>query len=374
LRILIVSDPPVLEKEKNVHGVQVLLSHLVDELDKKGVVALIFSSKSLFMKDKSKSDYEYISDYIRSNNIDSIHIATQGFVGLLALRYCIVNNMRFTTAYHTYYPDLLRHRYNFPISIANIYIRWFLKKASSVFVLSQSVAMKLHDIGIYHTKLLRPGVDTSRFHPQETREELHAGLRRPFFLYVGRIAHEKGVFHLCSLHEKLPGTIIMVGDGPLHKQLMKKFPAICFVGEKYGDELVRYYQLADVFIFPSDTDPFGLVLLEALSCGLPVAAKPVNGPKHIITDPRVGVLDHDLVTAAQQALKLSRSDCRHFALDWRWDGFAEAFLDASVPVGPVVRHGRRRIWPERNDPFMHVLQAIITQFEKLLFANERQNG
>src|SRR5262249_580540 len=157
-------------------------------------------------------------------------------------------------------------------------------------------------------------VDTDCFQPASRRDETFLPhLARPLLLYVGRVTQEKGVPHFCSIAPRLPGTVLVVGDGPLRPVLAERYPNIHFSGTKKGDELLAYYQNSDVFVFPSSSDTFGLVLLEALACGLPVAARLVNGPMDLITDPRVGVLDPDIIKACREALTLSGANCRRFA-------------------------------------------------------------
>jgi glycosyltransferase involved in cell wall biosynthesis len=213
-------------------------------------------------------------------------------------------------------------------------------------------------------------VDLNRFRPGEA---LSPGFlpqcNRPLILYVGRMMKEKGVAELCAIAHRFPGTLVMVGEGPLLDELDARYPHVHFAGKQTGDDLVAYYQHARVFVFRSETDTSGLVLTEALACGLPVAALPVIGPRDIITDPRVGVLSHDLVGAVEQAMELSPGDCRAFAVaNYSWQRFASDFLAIQVPAGQ--RSPGRTRWR----PMMDLLQRLVAKTEDLLFAVEHQKG
>lgn len=214
-------------------------------------------------------------------------------------------------------------------------------------------------------------VDTDHFRPPlELDERFLPHLPRPLLLYVGRVTKEKGVSHLCSIAAQLPGTVLIVGDGPLRPVLSTKYPNIHFAGTKNGDELLAYYQNANVFVFPSNSETFGLVLLEALACGLPVAATPVNGPMDLISDPGVGILDPDIVKGTREALTLSSADCRRFALQYPWSEFARKTLGVLVPVGG---HFSRVPKPWRpTDRYVPggVLEKLVAATERLLFASE----
>jgi glycosyltransferase involved in cell wall biosynthesis len=189
------------------------------------------------------------------------------------------------------------------------------------------------------------GVDTDVFRPrQEGEPDVFEGLARPIFLNVGRVAVEKNIEAFASLD--LPGTKVIVGDGPARVALEEAYPDAIFLGEKHGDDLADIYAAADVFVFPSKTDTFGLVLLEALASGLPVAAFPVKGPRDVIGDAPVGALDHDLRSACFAALDVSRQDCVEFAANYTWEASARAFIDSILAVGAVMP-GRNGAEPAR---------------------------
>jgi glycosyltransferase involved in cell wall biosynthesis len=192
-------------------------------------------------------------------------------------------------------------------------------------VATQTLADDLASRGFKRPMLWPRGVDEQLFRPVDALPAELTSLPRPFFLYCGRVAPEKNIEAFLELD--LPGSKIVVGDGPSRAQLQEKFPGACFVGVKSRGELAPYYSAADVFVFPSRTDTFGNVMLEALACGAPVAAFPVPGPLDIVTDPRIGVLDEDLRAACLGALSLSRESCRDHALRYTWPESARMFID-----------------------------------------------
>jgi glycosyltransferase involved in cell wall biosynthesis len=183
---------------------------------------------------------------------------------------------------------------------------------------TDSLRRDLESKGIRNTALWSLGVDTDLFQPSTA--DCYRGLPRPVMIYVGRVAVEKNLEAFLSLQNE--GTKVVVGDGPARAHLEKMFPGAVFVGEKHGQELADHYAAGDVFVFPSKTDTFGLVLLEALACGTPVAAYPVTGPRDVVTNSKVGVLDQDLAQAVNRALMLNRRDCREFALQYTWESCA----------------------------------------------------
>ena len=256
---------------------------------------------------------------LRDLQPDSIFIATEGPLGLAARLYCRAKGLRFTTSYSTRFPEYIRLRLPIPENWSYTFFRWFHSGSDAVMVPSNSMRYDLESKGIRNTTLWSLGVDTELFKPSRT--DRLSSLPRPVLIYVGRIAVEKNLEAFLSL--PVGGTKVVVGDGPARAQLEKMFPEVEFVGEKHGQELADHYAAGDVFVFPSKTDTFGLVLLEALACGTPVAAFPVTGPLDVITDSKVGVLDEDLLRAVTQALKLKRQDCREFALKASWENCAK---------------------------------------------------
>ena len=251
---------------------------------------------------------------------DAIHIATEGTMGLSARAICLERGYRFTTAFHTRFPFI-------PESAVYGALKTFHAPATATMVATVSLQRELEAHGFANVTLWSRGVDVELFHPRPRS----AGGQHPVFLYVGRLAVEKNVEAFLALD--LPGTKLVVGEGPQRAELEARFPAARFLGQKTGEDLALIYALSDVFVFPSRTDTFGLVLLEALACGTPVAAYPVQGPLDVLGEAAIAVLDEDLRRACLQALAIAREDCRAFALERSWRKSAEQFLGNLAPVG-----------------------------------------
>lgn len=264
----------------------------------------------------------------------AIHIATEGPIGLLVRRYCLRRQLPFTTSFHTRFPEYVSARSPIPESWVWAGLRRFHAQSQAVMAATPALADELRGRGFHHVALWPRGVDTNLFHPRA----LDLGLPRPVFLSVGRVAVEKNLQAFLGLD--LPGTKVVVGDGPARAELERGYPDTIFLGAMQGDALAQAYAAADVFVFPSRTDTFGLVLLEALASGVPVAAFPVSGPKDVIGDVPVGVLDEDLAAACRGALAISRDACRDFALAHTWEACARAFIDNIVnarrDVAPAI--------------------------------------
>lgn len=256
---------------------------------------------------------------------DYIHIATEGPIGLMARRWCVRNGRPFTTSYHTRFPEYVRARMPVPITASYRYLTWFHNAGRAVMVTTESLTRELEGWGFQSIARWPRGVDHELFRP---REETVLDFDGPIFLYVGRVAVEKNIEAFLSLD--LPGTKVVVGDGPQRAQLEARYSDARFLGAKFGEELAAIYASADVFVFPSKTDTLGLVVLEALACGVPVAAYPVTGPKDLIGDEPVGALEDDLRSAALKALDLSREACREHALKFTWSASAQSFIDNVV--------------------------------------------
>ena len=252
---------------------------------------------------------------------DTLHIATEGPLGLAARRYGLVRGLSFSTSFHTRFPDYVEARIGLPSAIGYAALRWFHRPSQAVMVSTKSLRHELSQRGFTNLRPWSPGVDTELFRPQP--KDLF-GWRRPIFLYVGRIAVEKNIQAFLDLD--LPGSKVVVGDGPMFDELRRRYAEVHFVGAKFGDDLARHYAAADVFVFPSRTDTFGLVQLEALACGIPVAAYPVTGPLDVIDGSGVGCLDKDLARAARSALAISPESCRAFAMKFSWHNCATQFL------------------------------------------------
>ncbi len=258
-----------------------------------------------------------------------VHIATEGPLGIAARRYCIKRKIPFTTAFHTKFPEYLNARMGVPVTWTYKAMRRFHAPASSVMVATQTVEDELHSHGFINIKRWSRGVDTALFRP---RDKSFLDLPRPISLYVGRVAVEKNIE--AFLQVKHPGSKIVVGEGPQLKELTRKYPDVHFVGVKEGEELAKHFAAADVFVFPSLTDTFGLVLIEALACGVPVAAYPVAGPLDVIGDAPVGCLHADLAVAVQRAIGASPEACRAHAERFSWDASMQQFLANIAPFPP----------------------------------------
>ena len=258
---------------------------------------------------------------------EAIHIATEGPLGWIVRNYCVKNRIPFTTAYHTQFPEYLRARLPVPLSWSYAMIRRFHAPAAAVLVGTPHLRGLLEGRGFSNVQLWTKGVDTELFAPSRRAPLPYPG---PVFLYVGRVAVEKNIEAFLKL--ELPGSKLVVGDGPSLKSLKARYPAVTFVGAKRGKELAGFYASADGFVFPSRTDTFGLVLLEALSSGTPVAAYPVTGPIDVIGDAPVGVLDEDLRAAALKALGIPRAACRAYAEGFSWAASTAQFLAHQVPI------------------------------------------
>lgn len=256
---------------------------------------------------------------------DIVHVATEGPIGGAARRHCVQRGLRFTSAYHTSFPEYVAARTHVPIKWTSAWMRRFHAPASSVLVATQAMRELLESRGFENVAECPLGVDLELFRPSSER---FTDLPRPVFTYVGRVAVEKDVGAFLRLD--LPGTKLVVGDGPARARLQRRFPQAHFVGYKTGAELASYYYRSDVFVFPSRTDTFGLVMLEAMACGVPVAAFPVRGPLDLITDPAAGVLDDDLRSAALHALHLGRDAGPRHASRFPWDRSVERFLALQV--------------------------------------------
>ncbi|MBV8653425.1 MAG: glycosyltransferase family 1 protein [Alphaproteobacteria bacterium] len=261
---------------------------------------------------------------------DAIHIATEGPLGHAARAHCIKRGLPFTTAYHTRFPEYVEARFAFPRAWSYALLRRFHAPSGGVLVATDSIRQDLASRGFHNLRRWSRGVDAELFRPYEDAERDFLGLKRPIFVTVARLAVEKNLSAFLELD--LPGSKLVVGDGPLLNTLQRRHPEAHFAGKQVGEALARHYAAADVFVFPSRTDTFGLVLLEALACGVPVAAYPVPGPLDVIGDGGAGCLDEDLRKASLAALDISREACRRYALNFTWSACATQFLQSLCPI------------------------------------------
>jgi glycosyltransferase involved in cell wall biosynthesis len=252
---------------------------------------------------------------------DSIHIATEGPIGLLVRRHCRRHGVPFTTSFHTRFPEYISARLPIPENWIWAALRAFHRPSQAVMAATAALATELRARGFRNVVLWPRGVDAGHFHPRA----VDFGLPRPVFLCVGRVAVEKNLEAFLDLD--LPGSKLIVGDGPALNALTKKYPQATFLGARQGEALARAYAAADVFVFPSKTDTFGLVLLEALASGLPVAAFPVTGPRDVIGNAPVGALNDDLQVACLSALQISPQACLEFAANHTWEASARSFIE-----------------------------------------------
>lgn len=260
---------------------------------------------------------------------DAIHLATEGPLCVAARRWCLRQGYPFTTAYHTQFPDYVSARSGVPAEWIWHYIRWFHAPAHAVLGSTPSIRATLADHGITQVRAWGRGVDLSRFRPDVAPHPALNDLPRPIQLYVGRVAVEKNLE--AFLRTRQPGTRVVVGDGPARAQLEAAYPETVFTGAQFGDDLARFYAGADVFVFPSRTDTFGLVMIEALACGTPVAAYPVTGPVDVLT-PETGGMDEDLDVAIAAALTCDRAACAAYGRSFTWEASARQFHGALVPI------------------------------------------
>jgi glycosyltransferase involved in cell wall biosynthesis len=263
---------------------------------------------------------------IRDFAPDAVHIATEGTLGLSARAICIKYGIAFSTSFHTRFPEYVKARFAFmPLEPIYRWLRWFHGPATAMMVATESLRREMAAHGFHHLRIWSRGVDVDEFRPIA---DARLPYDQPIWLYVGRVAVEKNIEAFLAL--ALPGTKLVVGDGPARAALAAKYPDVRFLGALTGEALVQAYAASTVFVFPSRTDTFGLVLLEALACGIPVAAYPVQGPLDVMGEAPVGALDEDLKTACLRALEIAhhpRSPSpREFALNHSWRACTLQFL------------------------------------------------
>jgi len=280
-----------------------------------------------------------VARLIEQSNPDAIHLTAEAPLGMAARAWCVRHGVPFTTSFTTKMPEYFHAWCGMPVSFGYQVFRWFHRPSSAVMVSTPSLARELESWGFQNLVHWTRGVDLELFRPRP-RDFLTDP--RPICLYVGRVSKEKNLPAFLNL--RLPGTKYVLGDGPLLKSLREKYPEVRFLGVQQGEQLARYYAAADVLVFPSLTDTFGLVLLEALACGTPVAAYPVTGPIDVVGNAAVGALDEDLERAVQRALAIPRDNCREFAERFSWDVSARQFLCNLHPI-----HRPQLAWPAPSD-------------------------
>lgn len=333
LRILIATDA----WKPQVNGVVRTLTRVIDEMRGMGhTVEVIspdqFRSFPLPTYPEIKvavGAYEPVREHFKAFEPQAIHIATEGPIGLAARRICVEWKLPFTTSYHTRFPEYVSARLPLPLSAGYAYMRWFHKPSGRLMVATPTMRDELVQHGFRNITAWSRGVDTEQFRPLgEGDPDVYAGLPRPIFLSVGRVAVEKNIEAFLALD--LPGTKVVVGDGPQREELEARYPGAIFRGARFDDDLAAHFAGADVFVFPSLTDTFGLVILEAMATGTPVAAYPAPGPIDIIPGSGAGVLaltaTEGLREACLEAVKLDRTAVRRFAEGFSWRACAEDFV------------------------------------------------
>jgi glycosyltransferase involved in cell wall biosynthesis len=270
-----------------------------------------------------------ISRRIEAAAPDAIHIATEGPIGWSVRAYCRRRKLAFTTSYTTRFPEYVEVRTSIPAGVGYAVLRHFHSAAAMTMVATASLRQELNSRGFRRLGFWGRGVDTNLFRPDAPAK---LDLPRPIFMTMGRVAVEKNLEAFLAL--ELPGSKVVIGEGPQRAELERRFPQAIFLGEKKGADLSSHLAAADVFVFPSRTDTFGVVQLEALACGTPVAAFPVTGPLDVIADRPIGALSEDLGEACIRALGMSREACRNFAIDRSWENSARQFIGNLAALQP----------------------------------------
>lgn len=333
MKLLMVTDA----WEPQVNGVVTTLVELVREMQKLGhEVEVIhpglfdtrpcpgYAGIDLAIRPKKK-----IAQLLSNIDADAIHIATEGPLGWAARGYCLKHGLAFTTAFHTKFPEILNAALKIPLSWGYALFRYFHKASSGVMVPTLGVLNMLQKRGFVNLRQWTHGVDIDlfSFHARPHNYLPLEGLARPMALFVGRVSYEKNIESFLKL--EMTGSKIVCGVGPLELSLKKKYPDVTWLGLLVREELAKVYAAADVFVFPSKSETFGLVLLEAMACGTPVAAYPVDGPLEVLCDaqdkPAGGVLNVDLLSGTHQALVVPRIDARQRAVQFSWENAAKIF-------------------------------------------------
>lgn len=310
-----------------MNGVVVLLTALLEALRRAGIETHVIHP-GMFPKIPAPRYPEIrlaltpwrLGRYVETDEIQWIHIVTEGPLGLAARALCLKRGIPFTTAIHTKFPEYVNILFGVPQSWGYRYLRWFHSPANATIVQTPGQQNELQQRGLNHLHVVGGGVDTKRFHPQA-----HMERSKPVLLYVGRVSKEKNIEAFLSID--IESQKVVVGDGPDRQRLESEYPHVEFKGYRQGEELVKEYAQADCLVFPSKTDTFGLVLVEAMACGTPVASYPTTGPLDVVNNGINGVIDEDLQTAVKRSLMLDRASVRNSALHYSWDGVAERFAN-----------------------------------------------
>lgn len=333
MRIALITDAWL----PQVNGVVRTLTTVIAELRSRGHVVEV-TSPDLYRSIPAPSYPEIrlalvgprtVAKRIEAFQPDTVHIATEGPLGWAARRYCMRRKLPFTTAYHTQFPDYISRRTHLPASWFWPFIRRFHGPAVRTMVATETIRAQLREQGVGPLHHWTRGVEFETFHPDHPPPDLFFTLPRPIQLYVGRVSVEKNIE--AFLANEHPGSKVVVGSGPALEKLQAKFPGAHFLGSRTGDALAACYAGADVFVFPSKTDTFGLVMIEALACGTPVAAYPVPGPLDVLV-PESGVMAERIEDAIAGALKLDRAGCHRIGRAFSWEASADQFIAGLEPI------------------------------------------
>lgn len=328
MRILIVSDAA----EPQVNGVVTTLNNLIKVLEQQHTITVLTPAQAQATKTLSLYpdiqlgwvNKQTIANCI--NNTDAVHISTpEGPIGFRVMRYCVKNNIPFTTGYHTKWPEFISARFPIPQCITYAYMRWIHKHSKRVLVPSEAMCVDLQSCGFNNVSVWTRGVDRTVFKPIPNKTPND----KKILLCVSRVSKEKNIEDFCKL--QIPNTRkILVGDGPHLNTLKQQYTDVEYAGLQRGSALAEYYAMADVFVFPSRVDTFGVVMIESMACGTPVAAYPVTGPIDVVDHGKTGILNYNLETAIKDAFNLNRDIVVEQSKDWTWEKCAKQFVDSLV--------------------------------------------
>jgi glycosyltransferase involved in cell wall biosynthesis len=322
-----------------INGVVTTLVNLKNQLEKEGHEVLViepsmFKSFSMPGYKEIKLTYEFrqVRKLLKFYNPKHIHIATEGPLGLAARMYCTHNELQFTTSFHTKFAEFIKARVPiFPLWLGYAYLKWFHSGASRVLVTTNCMKEELEARGFKNMVVWTRGVDRNIFKPRYAKSKKSLTI-----LYVGRVSHEKNIKDFCRLNPYDFGRsnvhVVVVGDGPARKELEGHWPHVEFVGSKTGDELAQFYHDADIFVFPSINDTFGVVLIESLACGTPIATYPVTGPKSIVIEGVNGSMNKNLTLAVTNCLDMNRKTVYNTSTTYTWERCKDIFLENLIPI------------------------------------------
>ena len=330
MKLTIITD--AWETQGQLNGVVTTLSRTVEILKNKGYEITIIHPDLFFgfslpnyKEIKMAFNLWKVGKLIEDSKPESIHIVTEGPLGIAARVWCSFRNYRFTTSYHTRFPEYAEERIGFGADLSYQYLRWFHNKSGNTMVNTPSMLRLLESKGFENLVLWGRGVDTDLFKPDGPKDDTMVGLSKPVWLNVGRVSIEKNLEEFYNLD--LPGSKVQVGSGPMLEKYKDKYPDVFFLGQRRGEELAECYRSADYFVFPSITDTFGLVILESLASGVPVAALPATGPSDILIEGKTGIIKENLKDSCEEILKMTwnKEEIRKWALGQSWEKYTEQF-------------------------------------------------